>query len=33
MEGADAATQAGLPGGPIVRAEAISENEDEAPER
>jgi hypothetical protein len=30
---ADAVAQAGLPGGPIVRAEAVSENEDEAPER
>jgi hypothetical protein len=27
------ATQAGLPAGPILRAEAISENEDEAPAR
>jgi hypothetical protein len=29
---ADAVVQAGLPGGPIVRAEAISEDEDEARE-
>jgi hypothetical protein len=28
---AQAAVQVGLPGGPVVRAEAISEDEDEAP--
>jgi len=30
MQFAEAVSQAGLPGGPIVRAEAISEDEDEA---